>query len=220
MDLAVAWYQEEQEGEAKRIWSNIWETNEMEFQQQLLQQQQANNGNNSDTKSNDSNPTEKVFNPTRRKGSTNDNKASTYNMNKYQAKLVGKHGGCPWRCSNFPYARGIIGWVFYACESSLNQFHWWSFSNVIGAGAAARYKNLHKRTQPIRNVLNRCGLWHWKCESSFSASKLEFNCFNALTHTPPTITSPKDFRFHWRASKRMISYQLTRTIEHRCKPLR
>lgn len=122
MDLAVAWYQEEQEGEAKRIWSNIWETNEMEFQQQQqLQQQQAqqqaNNGNNSDTKSNDSTtsnnnfPVEKTFNPTRRKGSTNDNKASTYNMNKYQAKLVGKHGGCPWRPSNFQYARGIVGWV-------------------------------------------------------------------------------------------------------------
>jgi hypothetical protein len=29
MDLSVAWYQEEQEGEAKRIWSNIWETTEM-----------------------------------------------------------------------------------------------------------------------------------------------------------------------------------------------
>lgn len=29
MDLAVAWYQDEQEGEAKRIWSNIWETAEM-----------------------------------------------------------------------------------------------------------------------------------------------------------------------------------------------
>jgi hypothetical protein len=29
MDLSVAWYQEEQEGEAKRIWSNIWETAEM-----------------------------------------------------------------------------------------------------------------------------------------------------------------------------------------------
>jgi hypothetical protein len=110
---------EEQEGEAKRIWSNIWETNEMEFQQQALQQQQAqqqaNNGNNSDTKSNDSAtsnnnfPVEtKTFNPTRRKG-TNDNKASTFNMNKYQAKLVGKHGGCPWRPANFQYARGIIG---------------------------------------------------------------------------------------------------------------
>lgn len=119
MDSSVAWYQEEQEGEAKRIWSNIWETNEMEYQQQQLlqqqQQQQANNGNNSDTKSNDSQtsnnnfPVEKTFNPTRRKGSTNDNKASTYNMNKYQAKLVGKHGGCPWRPSNFQYARGIIG---------------------------------------------------------------------------------------------------------------
>lgn len=130
MDLAVAWYQEEQEGEAKRIWSNIWETTEMEFQQQqLLQQQQqlqqANNGNNSDTKSNDSNtsnnnfPAEKTFNPTRRKG-TNDNKASTFNMNKYQAKLVGKHGGVPWRPSNFQYSRGTIGWVsFHPSLSSL-----------------------------------------------------------------------------------------------------
>lgn len=82
-----------------------------------MQQQQLanNNGNNSDTKSNDSNtsnnnfPIEKTFNPTRRKGSTNDNKASTYNMNKYQAKLVGKHGGYPWRPLNFQYGRGIIG---------------------------------------------------------------------------------------------------------------
>lgn len=87
-----------------------------DFQQQLLQQQSANNnGNNSDTKSNDSNtsnnnfPIEKTFNPTRRKGSTNDNKASTYNMNKYHTKLVGKHGGCPWRPPGFNYGRGIIG---------------------------------------------------------------------------------------------------------------
>lgn len=29
MDLSVSWYQEEQLGEAKRIWSNIWETAEM-----------------------------------------------------------------------------------------------------------------------------------------------------------------------------------------------
>lgn len=95
----------------------VWFCTIKEFQQQLLQQQQLanNNGNNSDTKSNDSNtsnnnfPVEKTFNPTRRKGSTNDNKASTYNMNKYQAKLVGKHGGCPWRPPNFQYDRGIMG---------------------------------------------------------------------------------------------------------------
>lgn len=29
MDLSVSWYQEEQLGESKRIWSNIWETAEM-----------------------------------------------------------------------------------------------------------------------------------------------------------------------------------------------
>jgi hypothetical protein len=147
MDLAVAWYQEEQEGEAKRVWSNIWETAEMEFQQQQLQQQQqqANNGNNSDTNTKSNNessnttsnniinsssnnnsnnnngnnfPIEKSFNPTRRKGSTNDNKASTYNLNKYQAKLVGRHGGCPWRPQNFQYNRGIIGYVF--CFVAIN----------------------------------------------------------------------------------------------------
>lgn len=138
MDLAVGWFQvsasklrlcvslflfylkEEQHGQALKIWSNIWDTTETEFQQQqmLQQQQQANNGNNSDTKSNDSNTSNnnfsvegslKSFNPTRRKGSSNDNKASTYNMNKYQARLVGKFGGCPWRPIQYHYARGIVG---------------------------------------------------------------------------------------------------------------
>lgn len=144
MDVNVAWYQEEQDGEAKRIWCNIWDTaRESELSDSsLLQQQQAvtngNNNNSLDNKSNSENsfnnqsknttttatattqtnnnsnnnnfPVEKTFNPARRKGgSTNDNKASTYNMNKYQAKLVGKHGGCPWRPQNFHYSRGIIG---------------------------------------------------------------------------------------------------------------
>lgn len=147
MDVNVAWYQEEQDGEAKRIWCNIWDTaRESELSDaSLLQQQQqqavtnGNNNNSLDNKSNSENsfnnqsnnnttttatattqtnnnsnnnsfPVEKTFNPARRKGgSTNDNKASTYNMNKYQAKLVGKHGGCPWRPQNFHYSRGIIG---------------------------------------------------------------------------------------------------------------
>lgn len=50
------------------------------------------------------------YNPSRRKpGSTVDNKASTYNMNKYQDKLIGKHKGCPWRPPGFQYGRGVLG---------------------------------------------------------------------------------------------------------------
>lgn len=44
MDPAIAWFQEEQEGPAKRIWSGIWETLQEELQklqqQQILQQSQ------------------------------------------------------------------------------------------------------------------------------------------------------------------------------------
>lgn len=126
MDQSIAWYQEEQEGQAKEVWSNIWEE-ELKYQQilqqQQQQQQQTTNNGNSDVKPNDSTttnnnitnnnnnnsfPNEKTFNPTRRKA-TNDNKASTYNMNKYSMRLVGKFGGCPWRPPNFQYSRGIIG---------------------------------------------------------------------------------------------------------------
>jgi hypothetical protein len=129
MDQSIAWYQEEQQGQAKEVWSNIWDT-ELEYQQLLhqQQQQQTNNGN-SDVKSdstttttttttnnnnniinnnNNNNNNSFPVNPTRRKA-TNDNKASTYNMNKYSMRLIGKHGGCPWRPANFQYSRGIIG---------------------------------------------------------------------------------------------------------------
>lgn len=41
MDPAVAWFQEEQEGPAKRLWLSIWDTiQEMEQEQQQLQQLQ------------------------------------------------------------------------------------------------------------------------------------------------------------------------------------
>ncbi|XP_053669250.1 terminal nucleotidyltransferase 4B [Anopheles marshallii] len=54
---------------------------------------------------------EKNYNPVRKKlGSMmTDNKASTFNMNKQQHRLIGVHGGCPWRPPNFKYGRGIIG---------------------------------------------------------------------------------------------------------------
>uniref|UniRef100_A0A182VWK8 Uncharacterized protein n=1 Tax=Anopheles minimus TaxID=112268 RepID=A0A182VWK8_9DIPT len=54
---------------------------------------------------------EKNYNPVRKKlGSMmTDNKASTFNMNKQQQRLIGIHGGCPWRPPGFKYGRGIIG---------------------------------------------------------------------------------------------------------------
>lgn len=117
MDPAVAWFQEEQEGPAKRIWLGIWETaSEIEAPPQTPSQAVPITNSNLDHKANIENTSqnnynpEKNFNPARRKaGSTLDNKASTYNMNKYQSRLVGKNGGCPWRPHNFQYGRGIIG---------------------------------------------------------------------------------------------------------------
>ncbi|XP_058062325.1 non-canonical poly(A) RNA polymerase protein Trf4-1-like [Anopheles bellator] len=53
---------------------------------------------------------EKNYNPVRKKlGSMTDNKASTFNMNKQQQRLIGVHGGCPWRPPNCKYNRGILG---------------------------------------------------------------------------------------------------------------
>jgi non-canonical poly(A) RNA polymerase PAPD5/7 len=146
MDPSTAWFQEEQEGQAKRIWLNIWDTvSEMEtnandkgnntLDHKSSSENNLSNTNNSNNNNNNNNSTtvsapeggtpkatlttsnsssnfivDKTFNPTRRKtGSTIDNKASTFNMNKYQTKLIGKHGGCPWRPPNFHYSRGIMG---------------------------------------------------------------------------------------------------------------
>lgn len=47
------------------------------------------------------------YNPARRK--MVDNRASTFNMNKNHAALIGEFGGCPWRVPNFHYSQGIFG---------------------------------------------------------------------------------------------------------------
>ncbi|GAB0090026.1 Non-canonical poly(A) RNA polymerase protein Trf4-1 [Sergentomyia squamirostris] len=130
MDPAVAWFQEEQDGPAKRIWLQIWDTiSEMDqnstvntVERQASKQESmgnhetppANNngGNNGNGGGNGNGGTleRNYYNPSRRKaGSTVDNKASTYNMNKFHERLVGKHGGCPWRPHTFNYGRGVIG---------------------------------------------------------------------------------------------------------------
>lgn len=38
-----------------------------------------------------------------------ENRASTFNMNKNHAALIGEYGGCPWRITNFNYSPGVLG---------------------------------------------------------------------------------------------------------------
>ncbi|XP_055314063.1 terminal nucleotidyltransferase 4B-like [Sitodiplosis mosellana] len=49
------------------------------------------------------------YNPSRRKAALYENRASTYNLNRYQHKIIGKHLGCPWRPNNFVYPPGVLG---------------------------------------------------------------------------------------------------------------
>lgn len=117
MDPAIAWFQEEQTGPAKKAWLAIWETI-----QEMDQTQAVTSIDNNNTKTakelniimenHSSGQTERIYyNPSRRKaGSTLDsNRASTYNMNRNEQKLTGIHGGCPWRPYNYIYGRGVLG---------------------------------------------------------------------------------------------------------------
>lgn len=121
MDPAVAWFQEEQNGPAKRLWLAIWETIQ-DMDQQTQQQQAVNSSidnNNPKTAkemnlimdSNNGQTERTYYNPSRRKAAStlDTNRASTFNMNRYQARLVGKHGGCPWRPDCCKYGRGVLG---------------------------------------------------------------------------------------------------------------
>ncbi|XP_073962368.1 non-canonical poly(A) RNA polymerase protein Trf4-1-like [Choristoneura fumiferana] len=113
MDPAVGWYQPEQEGPAKRLWLRIWET-QSEIDKMNLKNLENSNPNvnkapdfipindvNGESRNNN------YFNPARRK--VNDNRASTFNLNKNHDALIGEYGGCPWRIPNFKYKPGILG---------------------------------------------------------------------------------------------------------------
>ncbi|XP_028173180.1 terminal nucleotidyltransferase 4A-like [Ostrinia furnacalis] len=113
MDPAVAWYQPEQEGPAKRLWLRIWETQSEIDKMNLKNLENANPNVN---KAQDFIPIHDVngesrnnnyFHPARRK--INDNRASTFNLNKNHDALIGEYGGCPWRIPNYPYKPGILG---------------------------------------------------------------------------------------------------------------
>ncbi|XP_047035772.1 non-canonical poly(A) RNA polymerase protein Trf4-1-like isoform X2 [Helicoverpa zea] len=113
MDPAVAWYQPEQEGPAKRLWLRIWETQSDIDKMNLKNLENANpnvnkaqdfipiNDVNGESRNNN------YFNPARRK--MNDNRASTFNLNKNHDALIGEYGGCPWRIPNYNYKPGILG---------------------------------------------------------------------------------------------------------------
>lgn len=49
------------------------------------------------------------YNPSRRKAAIYENRASTYNMNRYQSRIIGKHNGCPWRPAGYVYPPGVLG---------------------------------------------------------------------------------------------------------------
>lgn len=49
------------------------------------------------------------YNPSRRKAALYENRASTYNMNRFQSRIIGKHNGCPWRPAGYEYPPGVLG---------------------------------------------------------------------------------------------------------------
>lgn len=117
MDPATGWFQEEQQGPARKAWLAIWETIQEMDQIQAVTGIDNNNAKtakemNIMSDNNNSGQTDRnYYNPSRRKvGSTLDsNRASTFNMNRNEKKLTGVHGGCPWRPHGFVYGRGVLG---------------------------------------------------------------------------------------------------------------
>lgn len=113
MDPAVAWYQPEQEGPAKRLWLRIWDT-QSDIEKMNLKNLENSNPNVNKAQDfipindvNGESRTNNYFNPARRK--INDNRASTFNLNKNHDALIGAYGGCPWRVLDYNYKPGILG---------------------------------------------------------------------------------------------------------------
>lgn len=52
------------------------------------------------------------YNPSRKKTALYENRASTYNMNRYQNRIIGKHKGCPWRPVGCQYPAGVLGYAY------------------------------------------------------------------------------------------------------------
>lgn len=58
------------------------------------------------------------YNPSRRKAAVYENRASTYDLNRYQNQIIGRHNGCPWRPAGHIYPPGVVGYVSYLVHHS------------------------------------------------------------------------------------------------------
>ncbi|XP_046740041.1 non-canonical poly(A) RNA polymerase protein Trf4-1-like isoform X2 [Diprion similis] len=128
MDPNIGWFQPEQFGPAKVLWSQLWEAEIAEKRLDILTLKTDNSSNAMGNKvqqdyiSLDSvssrvgedrlaprvqlSTCNIYYNPSRRKG---DNRASTYGMNYNSDALIGEYGGCPWRQPNKHYSKGVLG---------------------------------------------------------------------------------------------------------------
>ncbi|XP_046416128.1 non-canonical poly(A) RNA polymerase protein Trf4-1-like isoform X2 [Neodiprion fabricii] len=128
MDPNIGWFQPEQFGPAKVLWSQLWEAEIAEKRLDILTLKTDNSSNAMGNKvqqdyiSLDSvssrvgedrlaprvqlSTCNIYYNPSRRKG---DNRASTYGMNYNSDALIGEYGGCPWRQPDKHYLKGVLG---------------------------------------------------------------------------------------------------------------
>ncbi|XP_046609764.1 terminal nucleotidyltransferase 4B-like isoform X1 [Neodiprion virginianus] len=128
MDPNIGWFQPEQFGPAKVLWSQLWEAEIAEKRLDILTLKTDNTSNAMGNKvqqdyiSLDSvssrvgedrlaprvqlSTCNIYYNPSRRKG---DNRASTYGMNYNSDALIGEYGGCPWRQPDKHYLKGVLG---------------------------------------------------------------------------------------------------------------
>lgn len=120
MDPAIACIQEEQEGPSKQMWLSIRDTaKEMELEHQLANNSMTHNENalvNGQQRHGKLNQQSQqmlndrsYYNPSRRKHQLTDGRPNTFNMNRIQTRVLGKHNGCPWRPAGFKYSPGVVG---------------------------------------------------------------------------------------------------------------
>lgn len=107
MDPVIAWYQPEQDGPARQLWSRIAETRTRCATTPMTDS-------NSNTKAPEFISVEGTCpddrsHPSHHPPRKKDNRASTYNLSLDHASLIGKHGGCPWRALRTKYDRGVVG---------------------------------------------------------------------------------------------------------------
>ena len=113
MDPKIGWFQPEQEGPAKDLWTRIFSLSQ---QVDCININEVNmNGDakgseiNGDTPRNsveESPFNDKFYNRTKRK---RENLASTFDLNQSKKFLVGKFGGYPWKRVIGRYDYGVVG---------------------------------------------------------------------------------------------------------------